>query len=329
MRILNKQDVQKLFSMQDAFEAVREASIRHITGEDTVPPRVHLKSDALPFESLVMPGLIEGRFFGLKVWYELAAARGELPRSSAFLQIMDLVDGSQALLEASTITDFRTGAMTGLVAERVFRAESPQQLGIIGTGVQARTQILAVLHAFPALRTVLVFARNAQKLSSFVADMTAEISAIAGLGDVELIAAESAEEACRGSRIVIAATSSSEPVIFKDWIDTDHALVVSIGSHAPADRELDPEIVVEADAIIVDTVLGSVDNAGDIGPLLAEGRVSRNRIQTIGEAMLSEQEFKGLTILKTVGFAAADLYSAKRVLLKNKLAQLGYEVDFY
>lgn len=329
MRILNHKDVQNYFTMEDAFQAVREASRSHHLQFDQVPVRTRLAADNLGFESLTMPGLIQDRYFGMKVWFALPAALGELPQSAAFISLFDLVEGSHSLIEASTITDFRTGAMTGVIAAEKFSTIIPTRLGIIGTGIQARTQILAILHALPSIAVIQVNGRNLSRLEHFVQRMDEEIAELFPSRNVEIRAEQAVESVVRGADIVIAATTSALPVIEDDWIDGSEVLVASIGSHTPDERELAEQTVLRASQLIVDTHAGGVNGAGDIGALVREGRIELNDVLTIGQVLIETPSLGGLTVLKTVGFAAADLYAAKMVLQRSEQEGTGVMTDFY
>ena len=113
------------------------------------------------------------------------------------------------------------------------------------------------------------------------------------------------------------------------WITQSEVLLASIGSHTPEERELDAASVLRADQLIVDTYAGGVEGAADIGALVAQGLIEPEAVQTIGQVLLEDSTLHGLTVLKTVGFAAADLYAAKLVVHRAEHDGMGAITDFY
>src|SRR5207302_10946922 len=117
-----------------------------------------------------------------------------------------LFDGSigtpLAILDASAVTAVRTAAVSA-VATRVLAREDARVLAIVGAGVQGKAHLTALLPV-REFEEVRVFAPNRE-----------HARALAG-GDASVAA--SAEEAVRGADVVVTATSSSEPVVRRDWL---------------------------------------------------------------------------------------------------------------
>src|SRR5262249_44468319 len=158
----------------------------------------------------------------------------------------------EILLDGSLITDFRTGAMTGLAAAVL--APDAATVGIVGAGVQARTQALALLHALPGLEELRISSRREPVRTELIRGLESEAARTASSG-VRIVGAASAELACRDADVVVAATTSREPVIDDDWIG-DAALVCGVGAHDPGAAELDARTVARAGVVVVDTARG-------------------------------------------------------------------------
>ena len=105
-----------------------------------------------------------------------------------------------ALIEADYLGQMRTGAASG-VATRVMAREDARIAAIIGTGLQARTQLEAVALA-RKLEHVRAFGRDRERRESFAKEMSERARRA-----VE--PASSAEEAVRGADIVITLTTST------------------------------------------------------------------------------------------------------------------------
>ncbi|MCU1545298.1 MAG: Ornithine cyclodeaminase/alanine dehydrogenase [Homoserinimonas sp.] len=330
MLILTASDVAAVFDMASAFEAVEEAALAHVQGRTTSPPRTALKLPAVPAEFLVMPGAVDSQLFGLKVWYALRERAGSIPQSSALITLLDPELGLEILMDGGIITDLRTGAMSGLAASRLASPRS-RTVGLIGAGIQAKAQAHAIVHACPEVDTVKVFSRDPLRRRKFAEMLNTELSQSYPDRYVGVVPTASAEDACRGSDVVVAATTSSTPVIPDGWIE-DHALVCGVGSHAPEESEIDLLTVGRASRVVVDTFGGAIDGAGDIAAAINAGLISRDDVVELGTLLSEECAFApggGPTVFKSVGFGAADTVSARLVARRAVALGLGVTIDLH
>ena len=134
---------------------------------------------------------------------------------------------------------------------------------------------------------------------------------------VEIVAAESGEEAVRDADVVVTATTSREPVVRREWLG-DEVHVSAIGSFYPDHRELDTETVREA-KVVVDSREAVLAEAGDLLIPLEEGAITEDHIYAeLGELVLGRKEGRvegdGLTVFKSVGLAIQDCAVASLVL---------------
>jgi ornithine cyclodeaminase/alanine dehydrogenase-like protein (mu-crystallin family) len=155
------------------------------------------------------------------------AARG-LPTHQALVLAFDRETGAPlAVLEGASITEIRTAAASAAAA-RALLTGPPQQIAVIGSGVQARSHIRVFRETFgPA--PVRLWSPTRANAEAAAAETGAEL-------------AESAEAACAGADLVIAASSSAEPVVRDAWV-AEGALVVSVGAPLKQWRELDDALI--------------------------------------------------------------------------------------
>ncbi|MER7006932.1 ornithine cyclodeaminase family protein [Dactylosporangium sp. NPDC000555] len=331
MLILGASDVAAVFGMAEAFAAVREAAIAHFRGETVVPPRGAMGLERSDCELLVMPGVVGGEVFGLKLWYAFAEPREPLPRSSAVILLLDPVSRVEVVLDGGVITDLRTGAMTGLAAAEL-APEGTRMIAVIGAGIQARTQILALVHALDSVTEVRVCARRHGPLAEFVEAMRAELATAYPQRMISVVAAADPAAACQGAGVVVAATTSATPVIDDGWLDPD-VLVCGVGSHSPDTAELDPATVARAGLVVVDTYGGGLDGAGDISRVVAAGLLDRAEVLDLG-ALLADSADRsrprgGVRVFKSVGFSAADVVSARLVARRAIELGLGTAIEIH
>jgi ornithine cyclodeaminase/alanine dehydrogenase-like protein (mu-crystallin family) len=322
--LLTAGTVARLLTMERAFDAVRTAARQYSAGDAIVPPRAHLMPPFAAVESLVMPAAVpDPPALGVKLWYRREDPPGSGKfEQSALLHVLDLTSGDEALMDATALTDIRTGAMTGVACE-LLAPPAATTLGLIGTGRQARTQLDAVAAAC-ALEEVRVWSRNAERAARFAAEMQDRHPALA------VRAAASARDAVEGADVAVAATTATEPVIAHEWIRPG-MLVCGVGSHAPHEVEIDPHTVAAAARVVVDTRYGSVERAGDIAQPLAAGAIGPEAIHELGEVLLGtapgRRRDDEILVFKSTGFGALDVVTAMMVLEAARAEGAGTDVS--
>jgi len=131
---------------------------------------------------------------------------------------------------------------------------------VIGTGGQARYQLLALLKVRP-IEHVTVWGRRRQAAEQYQRDMAA--------AGVPVCIAATAREAVEGAEVVITATSSTGPLIEAGW-PARGAHVTAVGSDMPHKQELDPRILVAAGKYVPDSIEAAADS-GELHHALKAG----------------------------------------------------------
>ncbi|GAB6154299.1 alanine dehydrogenase [Desulfosporosinus burensis] len=137
-----------------------------------------------------------------------------LPYISGLIVLNDQETGvPMAIMEAGVLTAIRTGAVTGLSAKYLARKNS-QTVAILGCGVQARTQLEAVLAICPEIKIVKAYDINKDAITLFGQEMELRFKVI-----VEQ--AFNPQKAVEGSDIIISAgpiVTNPDPVIKGSWL---------------------------------------------------------------------------------------------------------------
>lgn len=137
----------------------------------------------------------------------------------------------------------RTGALGGVAVDRL-TAPDAHVCAVIGTGLQARTQLLACA-AVRSLSEVRVFSRNEAGRRAFAHEMAVRTG-------VDVVATKSAARAVAGAQVVLLATSSGVPVVALEDLDPD-AHVSTVGPKLAEFCELHPDVVESASIIATDS----------------------------------------------------------------------------
>jgi ornithine cyclodeaminase len=148
----------------------------------------------------------------------------------------------EAVVLGERLGNIRTGAIGG-VAIKYMSAKDAGDIGIIGSGAQARTQLLAAAHV-RKLRSVKVFSPDVGRCAAFAAEMRPLVEA-----DIRPVG--SAAAAAEGSDIVICATSSGAPILKADWL-MPGVHVNTVGPKTKDGHELDLDVAQRAQLIATD-----------------------------------------------------------------------------
>jgi ornithine cyclodeaminase/alanine dehydrogenase-like protein (mu-crystallin family) len=232
-----------------------------------------------------------------------------------------------SIMDASSITAVRTAAVSGL-ATRLLARENADTVAILGTGVQARTHLEAMLTVRP-VKSIRVWSRNAEHVSKFVEREARKLS-------IAVVASSSAEEAVRGADIICTTTSSREPVLHGEWI-APGSHINAVGSSVAFARELDTAAVTNA-RLYVDRRESTLNESGDFIIAKKEGSIDESHIVgEIGDVILGKVKGRRspdeITLFKSLGLAVEDLAAANHIYKKaaatnaGTLIELGGERD--
>jgi alanine dehydrogenase len=341
IRILSASDVRAAIDMPTAIGAMRDAFAALAEGRASVPVRLSLETEH--GVTLFMPAHVTGFPLGPsgadggeqtpgtgdEALLEAAAAkvvsvnpgntgRG-LPMIHAVVLAIDVETGRlQALMDGTWLTALRTGAVGGLAADLMARADA-RVVALFGAGVQARTQLEAV-RCVRDVHEVRVVSRSGASAASLAAE----------LSGVDARPVDDPEEALAGADIVIAATSSATPV-FEGALVEPGTHVTGVGSFTPDMREVDSTLVQRA-RVVVDQREAILEEAGDIVGPVREGVVDPSvMVAELGDLVLGRvlgrTDDDEITFFKSVGNAVQDLAVATRVLEKATRAGLGIVVE--
>jgi ornithine cyclodeaminase/alanine dehydrogenase-like protein (mu-crystallin family) len=173
---------------------------------------------------------------------------------------------------------------------------------MIGAGVQARAHLRAIADV-RHIEEVRVCARRPGSAEAFAKDM-------AQLAGIRVRAVNSPAEAIRGAGIVVAATTSREPVIEWSWLEPGtHCCAIGFGT-----RELATDVLANAVVVAVDTREGALAEADDLKRAIEEKRLEPKRIVEVGEVLLEKARGRSsdrdVTVYRSVGMAAMDAAAA-------------------
>jgi len=197
-----------------------------------------------------------------------------------------------AVLDGRLITEMRTAAASAVATQRLARPNAAV-LGILGSGVQAKSHLAALRHV-REFREVRVWSPH-------------NAPAFAKKHGVQ--AAPSAADAVRGADVVVVAVNSLKPVLEGRWLSPG-THVNAIGATRPDWRELDDNLVTNAH-VFVDSREAALRESGDV--IAARSEVTEIGAVVAGAAPGRRNDTE-ITLFKSVGVAVEDVAAAALVL---------------
>ena len=272
LHYLNHADVAAL-AMTDAeiVAAVEDGLKAQGRGEATIEPRMHLVPEKdYPGHFNVLRGYLRPlRMAGVKIVGDFYRNHEQgLPSELALLNLFDPANGAPlAVIDASDITDMRTGAVTAIGAKYLAPA-SPRVLGHIGARGTSfwNVKLLDSLFHFDEIR---VHSRRAESRDAFARRLEAVLGR-------KIVVTDDWESCVREADIVVEASrlDKPEPLLKTDWIKRG-ALVIPYGTMSAVELSL-TDIV---DKFVMDD--WGQAHAGPFGALRAHvdtGRLSRENL---------------------------------------------------
>ncbi|PMY40908.1 MULTISPECIES: ornithine cyclodeaminase family protein [Pseudomonas] len=233
---LNGLDIAELALSNDEILAAIEASLAlQGRGEAVIEPRTHLiPGGAINGHFNVLRGVLGGDIghAGVKVVGDFVDNyRQDLPSELAILNLLDPATGvPQAILDASAITDMRTGAITAIGARYLARPDS-KVLAHIGARGTAYWNVRLLDHLFD-FEEIRVHSRREDSREAFAERLRRDLGK-------PVIVTHDWESAVRGADIVVEASrlNQPEPLLRTEWIKPG-AFVVPYGTMSAVELSL-------------------------------------------------------------------------------------------
>jgi thiomorpholine-carboxylate dehydrogenase len=289
-------EVRAVLTYEALIPALRQALIDYSAGKVVQPARTVIRAGNAEGHRngwfAVMP-VIAGDVMAVKTvtFYPSNAELG-LPTHMAVIELLSRATGQPlAVMDGRLITEMRTAAVSAVALDALAPA-TVRSLGILGSGVQARSHLRALRHVRPSLQEIRIWSRT-----------PANAEALAQESDARAVPIEDAAAA----DVVLVATSSPTPVLEGRWLKRD-AVVLAVGAIGPQLRELDDETMLSS-CVIAEARSAVESESGDV-------RLSGARVHAeIGEVLSGAAQAPTGTriVFKSIGMAIEDLTAARIV----------------
>ncbi len=291
---MTENQIRAVLSYDDLIPAIRQALIEFSAGRVVQPLRSVMKVASHGGWFAVMPAVYGGVMGAKMVTFYPGNVELQKHTHMAMIQLFRSDTGEPlAVMDGRLITEMRTAAVSAVAVDCLARRDV-KVLGILGSGVQARSHVkaLARVRRFEEIR---VWSRSEENARRFADEVGARVT--------------SAEEAVRGADVVLTLTSSPVPVLQGQWLKND-AVVCAVGAVTPERRELDDEAM--RGAVLVESREAAMREPGDI--LLAKAEVTAEIGELLNGASFDRKDRP--VVFKSVGIAIEDIAAARLVYEK-------------
>jgi ornithine cyclodeaminase len=322
LAIISELTVRRIVTRQLAFDAVREAFEAVAVDRSRV------------FDVVIGTGLNDGEAFAIKsgidgenemvgfkcgTYWAGNYDRG-LPAHGSTIFLLDPETGfPKALVSASYLNGYRTAAANAIAVSSLARSDAAV-LGVIGAGHQAEHEIRAVAEV-RALSSIKISTRSEAR-ARWIADR---------LKDVDIdIRSTSAEDAVRGSDIVVTVTPSESPLVRNEWIE-EGTHISAMGADDKGKHELDTTILRRA-SLFADypkqsIMIGEFQHAYNDGLIRSADDICALGLVTLGIAPDRTSDTQ-ITVFDSSGIAIQDLAVAGAIFeAARQMSEIQY-IDF-
>ena len=290
MKLITNAQVSELITTAEAVTAMRAAFAAAGSGAQ----QARVRTTAANGVMLSMMGAVlpDTGIAGAKVYTTI---------KGAFKFVINLFSSETgaplAVIEGDTMTGLRTAAATAVACDALARPDV-EVLAIIGTGVQARSHIPALLQV-RRFKEILIAGLSGQQ------QLADEVAAAYGVATRVV----SVEEAASQADVLVTVTRATTP-LFSGALIKPGTFVAAIGASKANVRELDDEAIARAAAIVVEWKPQAQTEAGDLVQC-APGTFDWDKVWELGQAvdgsMTYQRQAQDIVVYKAIGIGLEDV----------------------
>ncbi|MDP3105104.1 MAG: alanine dehydrogenase, partial [Candidatus Methanoperedens sp.] len=224
-----------------------------------------------------------------------------------------------AIMDGTHLTDMRTGAAGGVAVKYLARKNS-KVVGFVGTGNQAKSQLLAINEVID-IEEVKVTSISEKINLAFKEGMEKKVGC-------EISIKKSIKEVC-DCDILVTTTPSRDPVVMNDWV-SEGTHINAIGADAAGKEELDPAILKRAKVVVDD--IPQASHSGEVNVPISKKLITVKDIcAELGEVITGIKKARmsdsDITVFDSTGLAIQDVATADMVYRKALKANMGMKLQ--
>lgn len=248
IRILNEKEIRGIVSLDSSIIAAMETAFKELdNGNALVPPIMMIpvpeKTGEVDIKSAYIKGYDQ---LAVKVASGFFENPGlGLPSQSGQMLVISAETGflQGVLLDNGYLTQVRTGA-AGAVAAKYLAPQQVEAVGVIGSGVQARFQMEALMQVRPFSSIRMFSLDSDDDKDRYVRDMRQMLN-------VEVVKSPSVEAVVKESSIVVTTTPARRGFVKSQWLHPG-LHITAMGSDTEEKQELEADVLAGADLVACD-----------------------------------------------------------------------------
>ena len=314
MKVIPFKKIKEIAQVEDLFEPVKKAFIDYNSPNLIGIPvnLLHFKNNS---DAHIKVAAIEGyEYFSIKV----ATMFPENKKKN-----LDPYNGTILLFNANTgvpevvlndkgiLTDLRTAAAGAIITDFV-AAKNANSVSVIGTGIQAYNQIIA-LSKLREISNLVIYGRNKEN-AILLQNKLKKI-----LLKTAITIVDSVKEAVKKTTIIITTTSSKISLIKGEWLRKGQH-ITAIGADDTLKNEIDLNCFRKADTIFVDSIELNKKYGEYSHAIKSDSNLIEKTIE-FGTAFKNDgysNNQNEITLAKLIGLGVQDLAAAATIINKIK-----------
>lgn len=315
MKIITLDEIKNSLTSVDIIHTIEQAFIAYSNNKVVTAPVGELIFKNPPGDVHIKYGyIIHDDYYVVKIasgFYD--NPKLNLPSSNGLMFLFSQKTGETVsiLLDEGYLTDIRTAA-AGAIAAKYLAPSSVKNIGIVGTGIQAKLQLL-FLKKVTNCRSVIVCGRNEENLKKFQTELEKK-------SGFKIQITHDIENVTSRCNLIVTTTPSTIPLIFEKQIKNG-THITAIGADSSYKQELDSALFKSANIIVADSISQCVER-GDIAHAIKDHVINKTHIVELGNIISGKNHGRTsdnqITITDLTGLAVQDIAIAKMVYLAVK-----------
>lgn len=319
MLFLSETDIQKVIDISEVADALERAYLLYDQKQYIMDQRLQLSDNQ---NTLLLMPCIADKTMGTKI-VSVFPDNEAYPVTQGLMLLLDGETGQiKAILNGTTLTNMRTGAIGGL-AIRHLTSPRIRTIGLVGLGIQGLYQLMAACKE-RRFKRIILLNRFHKKTAAFIEKLKKHIDP-----EIDIVTEDSQEKLVIESDVTITATTSKDPVLPNDGSLYKGKLVIGIGSFQPAMREFPEALFREASCLFIDT-LDALQETGDLIDPIKNQWIGPHQIRPFShvlskKATINKQDEKSV-LFKSAGMALFDVVAANEIYQRAKKLNIGQKI---
>lgn len=317
MKLYSENEVKNNLDVKQAIQEIKNTYIDCAHEKIYAGKRIFMDIDQENTLQILTANCKEKNYFGTKVSTVFPTNRKvNLPVTISKINLYSKTTGElETIIDANYLTAIKTGGSAAVATDLMARKDA-NILAIIGTGLQAYSQVLAI-QEIRELKELHIFDIDKQRCIDFK-KMIEEIQN----NSYQIIIDDTANACIENADIICTCTACSTPVFDGHYLKKG-CHINAIGSFTSSMQEIDSYTVVNSHKVITEHVDGLWQAAGDILIPFNNGDITKNKVNGSTGDVLT-QKIKGresedeITLYESVGSGVLDVALAIMIYEKEE-----------